>query len=264
MLKTCSICGRKNLLLCFQTRSSLCLCATCFHKVPNELTEYAINYWNKVDFEEMNTYREMYSDTDFNETTKIESISLDEPNGLYRLLEEDMIYSFDYLSEFQFGFEDDEVPKIENGMKKVDYVLRLTYTYPQYEISVPIERNISVPADAPDESLSDYISKTAADFATRFVGSYKNHADNILSENLSPVSFERILENGAKEVLDALKIMEYESLDGVSKRGLLRRKQSLLKPEKVVSLKRAQEINKACDLLIRVIEEMEKELNEED
>ena len=257
MSSKCSLCGKNKLLIKFKTKTGLCLCSKCYNEVPYDLANFALNEWERIDFEEMDLYKDTFKNTSFNETIKHGVISLDEENFLYKLSAPDVIYSFNYLSEFRFGFEIDDSKPEKNGYKKVDFMIRLKSDYPRHDIKIPLAVDIKVPAKDPEEAYIVYVPTAAKEFMDRFNRAFRRSQDPEVEPPMTEKEYLEELDREAKAIMDALKVMEYETLDGVSKKGLLRRKQMLLKPGKVISIQRIQEVNAAYKLLLDTLTKLE-------
>ena len=257
MSSKCSLCGKDKLLIKFKTKTGLCLCTKCYNEIPYDLTNFALNEWDRIDYEELDLYKDTFKNVSFTETIKQGVMSLDENNFLYKLSADDFIYSFNYLAEFSFGFEIDDRKPEKNGYKKVDFVVNLKADYPRHDIKVPLSIDMKVPSDVPEEEYMDYVPADAKEFMDKFNIAFRRMQDPEGQPPMTEREYLQELDREAAMLMDALKVMEYETLDGVSKKGLLRRKQMLLKPGKVISMQRIQEVNAAYDLLLETITNLE-------
>ena len=230
--------------------------------LPIDLAEYALTEWTKTDFEELEHYRYNIMSDKFHETLRLGPISIDEDNCLFKLEAASITYDILYLKEYTFTLRHvkDVNSLLKGKCELVDLELTLANDLPRFKITIPVMKNIKITREInPESDITEYLPLKAKNFVERLGKMTRTSREVKMAKyTITPETLETEIADTTKEILKALRVMGYETLTGVSLKGLARRKAALLKPGKVLDIEYIRDVNRGYEILKQVIEERNK------
>ena len=266
-MSKCCKCKRPLLISKRKLKDGSRICNTCISDIPIDLVDYCLEKYSESDVLKLEEYKTISTerfDGIFRPTHSCGYIRLDKEHSLFKLNASNIIYEVKNLKRCEFAFV--ESGDIEDSF---DFTLTIVSESPKFFLELVLSKGIPIMDIKPTSVGNDfreYLSNKTIEFMDAL---YKCFTDAKLEEfdktageykgiiKVTPDTFNDEVTNEAKNILDAIKLFKYDSLEGVSRRNLKLRRQELLSPNKVMSIDYINKINESYEILEQFIKQME-------
>ena len=231
-----------------------------------DFAEYTLKNYEADDYKKLFAYSDTSEENKqiFKPDHTLIQIAFDSKNKLFSLSSSGLTYSFGILKEAEFSF-------VQKDKTTLDYVLRLKSENPKFDIELTLARDIHIEELRDEEVGNDFLNhlpRPVYDFTLAFQKTYMDVSMEKFEKRMTekhkvPITITREslkedLEYTAKEIVNALRVYDIDSLEGVTVRDLAKIKYKLLSPG-VISPAWANEVNKSYKILKELITEADKQ-----
>lgn len=271
-MQKCVVCDKNTFLIKYRISKGGVICRKCFRNIPLPMAEFSLSRFSQEDFKSFLSCKEK-SDEElkpvFKSTVSYGDFKLDTVDKLLYISPIDLIVELRDFPAATFVFEYKE----DSG--HMDFLLDIKTGFPLYRSSYVLLRDIEIKEEVNEYSSGNDFSKYLPDdlkrFKDEFYKAYKDAKLNALEKGLSekmgrPIgtlpkmpTMEDIIQETSGELLDAIHLFGYESVEYLTLEKLNRRREILLKPSSVTLDAYKEHVNKAYRLLQKLVMERDVE-----